>query len=56
MEQKIKTYSTKGLIQACKDIKVVDAETLMVRGMMLQEIEHRKGEEFTDELMNEIGM
>lgn len=56
MEQKIKTYSTKGLVQACKDIKVIDAETLLVRGMMLQEIERREGEEFTDNLMTEIGM
>lgn len=56
MFSKVASYKTEALIKAVKSLKVSTQEDSMVRGVMLGEIEKRKGEEFTDSLMSEIGM
>lgn len=56
MFAKVASYNTEALIKAVKSLKVKTPDDRMVRGMMLQEIERREGEEFTDNLMTEIGM
>lgn len=56
MFSKVASYKTEALIKAVKSLKVSSQEDSIVRGVMLGEIEKRKGEEFTDALMSEIGM
>ena len=56
MFAKVASYNTEALIKAVKSLKVSSQEDSMVRGVMLGEIERRKGEAFTDALMSEIGM
>ena len=56
MFAKVASYDTDALIKAVKSLKVSDQADSMVRGIMLGEIEKRKGEVFTDSLMSEIGM
>ena len=56
MFSKVASYKTEALIKAVKSLKVSSQEDRMVRGVMLGEIEKRKGEVFTDSLMSEIGM
>lgn len=56
MFSKVASYGTEELIKAVKSLKVSDQTDSMVRGIMLGEIEKRKGEVFTDSLMSEIGM
>ena len=56
MFAKVASYETEALIKAVKSLKVSDQADSMVRGIMLGEIEKRKGEVFTDSLMSEIGM
>lgn len=56
MFAKVASYDTAALIKAVKSLKVSSQEDLIVRGVMLGEIEKRKGEVFTDKLMSEIGM
>ena len=56
MFSKVASYETEALIKAIKSLKVSDQADRMVRGVMLGEIEKRKGEVFTDSLMSEIGM
>lgn len=56
MFEKVAFYKTEELIKAVKSLKVSTEEELIVRGIMLGEIEKRKGEVFTDSLMSEIGM
>ena len=56
MFAKVASYETEALIKAVKSLKVSTQEDSMVRGIMLGEIEKRKGEVFTDSLMSEIGM
>lgn len=56
MFSKVASYKTKELIKTVKSLKVSSQEDRMVRGVMLGEIEKRKGEAFTDALMSEIGM
>ena len=56
MLAKVAAYKTEALIKAVKSLKVSSQEDRMVRGIMLGEIDRRKGEDFTDSLMSEIGM
>ena len=56
MLAKVASYKTEALIKAVKSLKVSTQEDRMIRGMMLTEIESRKGIDFTDSLMSEIEM
>ena len=56
MFSKVAFYKTEELIKAVKSLKVSNQEDLIIRGIMLGEIDRRKGEVFTDSLMSEIGM
>ena len=52
--EKIASYSTNGLIGAVKMMKPKTPEERVIRGMVLQEIEKRKGPEFVDNLMDSL--
>lgn len=56
IKNRLKSYETNNLIAAIKMIDPKIPGMTIVRAFAIQEIESRKGRDFADSLMDELGM